>query len=52
MLCYHTCFTLIYCLVFYSFLKVEATYSSETSVVFQMTTLQYMPEDEVLKSKI
>jgi hypothetical protein len=31
-----------------STLKMEATYSSETSVDFQWTTLRYVPEDRTL----
>jgi hypothetical protein len=40
------CFTLISCFVFSSNLKMEATYSSETSFDFQRTTQRYIPEDK------
>jgi hypothetical protein len=36
---------LISCLSYSSTLKMEETYSSETSVVFQRTTRRYIPED-------
>jgi hypothetical protein len=39
------CFTLVSCLIYYSTLKMEATYSAETSADFQRTTLRYNPED-------
>jgi hypothetical protein len=38
-------FTLIFCSVYSSTLKMEATCASETAVDFQLTTLQYILED-------
>jgi hypothetical protein len=38
-------FELIYCLAYSSVLKMEPTYSSETSVNFHLTTRHYIPED-------
>jgi hypothetical protein len=38
-------FTLVSCLAYSSILKMESTYSSETSVDFQRTTRRYVPED-------
>jgi hypothetical protein len=35
--------------VFYSTMKMEAKYSSETSVDFQQTTWSYIPEDKALQ---
>jgi hypothetical protein len=40
-------FMLVYCSVYFSALKKEATCSSETSVAFQRTTRRYIPEDEL-----
>jgi hypothetical protein len=37
------CLLLVSCLAYASALKVEATYSSETSVDFQRTTQRYNP---------
>jgi hypothetical protein len=39
------CFVLVFCLVYSSTLKIEVTYSSETSVYFQRATRPYIPED-------
>jgi hypothetical protein len=43
-----TCFLLVSCSAYYSILKMEATYSSETSVHIQRTTQRIMPEDGIL----
>jgi hypothetical protein len=43
-----TCFILISCLAYSSTLKMEATYSSETSADFQRTTLLYIPNARIL----
>jgi hypothetical protein len=42
------CFTLVPCLDYYSNLKMEATYSSETSVDFQRIIWRYFQEDRTL----
>jgi hypothetical protein len=42
-----TCFTLVSCLDYYSKMKMDATYSSETSVDFQ-TAWCYSPEDKTI----
>jgi hypothetical protein len=42
-------FTLVYCLVYSSTLKMEATCSSETSADFQRSTRRYIPEDGTLR---
>jgi hypothetical protein len=42
-------FTLVFCLAYSSTLKTEATYSSETSVVFQRNTRRYIPENRTLQ---
>jgi hypothetical protein len=47
-LCLPPAFTLVSCLVYSSTLKMEATYSSKTSVDFQRTTRRYIPEDRTL----
>jgi hypothetical protein len=44
-----TCLRLVYCLAYFSALKVEAKCSSEMSVDFQRTTQHYIPEDRTLK---
>jgi hypothetical protein len=36
------------CLAYFSGLKMEVEYSSETSVDFQQTTRRYIPEDRTL----
>jgi hypothetical protein len=43
-----TYFVLVYCLTYSLTLKMEATYSSETSTNFQRTTRRYIPEDKNL----
>jgi hypothetical protein len=43
-----TYFTLIYYLTYYSTLKIEATYSSETPLTFQRTTRRCIQEDITL----
>jgi hypothetical protein len=43
-----TSFTLVSCVAYSSILKIEATCSSETSVVFQRTTRRYIPEVKTL----
>jgi hypothetical protein len=43
-----TFFTLVYCLAYSYTLKMEAAYSSGTSVDFQRTTWRYIPEDSNL----
>jgi hypothetical protein len=43
-------FTLVSCLAYSSTLKMEATYSSETSVDFRRTTWRYIPEDRTLQN--
>jgi hypothetical protein len=40
--------TLVSCSAYFSTLKMEAIYSSETSVDFQRTTRRYIPEDSTL----
>jgi hypothetical protein len=45
-----TCSTLVSCLNFSSILKMEATFSSETSVEFQQTTRRYVPQDRALQT--
>jgi hypothetical protein len=42
------CFMLVSCLAYPSTLKMEATFSSETSVAFQGTTQRYILEDTTL----
>jgi hypothetical protein len=42
-----TCFMLVSCLAYSSTSKVEATCSSEMSVNFQQTTVQYMSEGKL-----
>jgi hypothetical protein len=39
---------LVSCLAYSSTLKMEATYTSETSVYFQRTTWRYIAEDRAL----
>jgi hypothetical protein len=46
------CFMVASCLAFSSALKMEGTYSSETSVGFHWTTRQYIPEDRTLSLKL
>jgi hypothetical protein len=41
-------FTLVSCSAYSLTLKMEETYSSETSVDFQLTTRRYIPEDSAL----
>jgi hypothetical protein len=41
------CFLLVSCTVYFSTLKMEVVFSSETSLDFHHTTLRYIPEDEV-----
>jgi hypothetical protein len=43
------CFTLVSCFTYFLTLKMEATCSSETSVVFQWTTQHYILEDRTLQ---
>jgi hypothetical protein len=43
-----TCFMLVSCLAYSSTLKIEDTYSAETSAEFQRTTQRYIPEDSIL----
>jgi hypothetical protein len=42
------CFMLVSCSACSSTLKLEATYFSETLVVFQRITLRYIPKDKIL----
>jgi hypothetical protein len=44
----NSCFTLVSCLAYSSSLKMEGTYSSETSVDFQRAARRYIPEDGTL----
>jgi hypothetical protein len=44
----YTCFTLVSNMSHSSTLKMEATYSSETSVDIQWTIWRYIPEDRTL----
>jgi hypothetical protein len=46
--CLPPAFMLVSCSAYSSILKMEATYSSETSVEFQMTTRLYIREDSTL----
>jgi hypothetical protein len=45
-----TCFMLVSCSAYSFTLKMEATYSSETSVDFQRDTRRYLPEDRTLRN--
>jgi hypothetical protein len=47
-LCLQPAFPLVSCSAYSSTLKMDAKYSSEKSVVFQRTTLRYIPEDSTL----
>jgi hypothetical protein len=49
--CLTLAFTLIYCSGYCSTLKMEAIYSSETSVDFQWTTQRYIPEHCSLRQR-
>jgi hypothetical protein len=42
-------FALVFCFTYSSTLKMEATFSSKTSVDFQRTTRPYIPEDSTLQ---
>jgi hypothetical protein len=42
--------TLVFCSVYSCTLKMEATYSSKTSVGFQRTTRRYIPENRTLRN--
>jgi hypothetical protein len=44
-----TCFMLVTCSTYSLTLKMEATYSSETSVDFQRITQRYIPEDRTMQ---
>jgi hypothetical protein len=44
------CFMLAFLLVYSSTLKMEATYSSETTVGFQRTIRRYIPEDRISRN--
>jgi hypothetical protein len=44
-----TCFMLVSGLPYSSTLKMEATYSSETTVDFEQTTRRYIPDDVTLQ---
>jgi hypothetical protein len=46
-----TYFMLVSYLAYSSILKMEATYSFETSVAFQQTTWHYIPKDTTLYSQ-
>jgi hypothetical protein len=41
-------FTLVSCSTYSSILKMEAIFSSETSVGYEQTTQRYIPEDSTL----
>jgi hypothetical protein len=41
---------LVSCLAYSSTMKMEATYSSETSVDFQRTKRRYIPEDKTIQN--
>jgi hypothetical protein len=43
---------LVYCLAYLSTLKMEAKFSSETSVDFEWTTLRYIPENVTLQNAL
>jgi hypothetical protein len=43
-----TCFTLDFCLAYSSTLKMEATFSSGTSVDFQQAVRCYIPDDKTV----
>jgi hypothetical protein len=43
-----TCFAPLFCMAYFSALKMEAVCSSETSVDFQWTTQHDIPEDRTL----
>jgi hypothetical protein len=43
-------FTLVSCSAYFSTLKMETIFSSETSVDFQRTTRSYIPEDSTLRN--
>jgi hypothetical protein len=45
-------FTLVFCSAHFSTLKMEAIYSSETSVDLQRTIRRYIPEDSVLATSL
>jgi hypothetical protein len=45
-------FTLVSCQVYSSTMKMEAIYSSGTSVDFQRTKWQYIPEDRTLQNDV
>jgi hypothetical protein len=50
-ICFLPDFTLVSWLVYYSTLKVEAVYYSETSVDFQHITRRYIPEERTLSAR-
>jgi hypothetical protein len=50
-LCLPPAFTLVSCSAYSSTLKLEAIYSSESSVDFQRTTRRYMPADGTLPNQ-
>jgi hypothetical protein len=45
-----TCFILVSCLAYFLTLKMEATYSTETSVDFQWTTQRYFAENNAMNA--
>jgi hypothetical protein len=44
-----TCFMVFSCMSYFLILKMETTYSSETSVEFSTTTRRYISEDRTLQ---
>jgi hypothetical protein len=52
MLCLPPAIKQVSCLVYSSTLKMEATFSSETSVDFQRTTRHYIPEESTLHNPV
>jgi hypothetical protein len=50
-LCLPSAFTLVSCSAYSSTLKMEAIWSSETSVDFQRTTQRYIPEHSTLHNR-
>jgi hypothetical protein len=49
-ICLPSTFKLVSCSAYYSTLKMEEKFSSETSVKFQRTTRRYIPEESSLHS--
>jgi hypothetical protein len=43
-----TCFKLVSCLAYFTYMKMKATCSSEKLVDFQRTIHRYIPEDRIL----